>query len=66
VNPLLTPEEVAALLKLGDPSDPQSGVRAIYELCRARSKTRLPAVRVGKYLRFTEAALLAWIEANQK
>ena len=64
LTPLLTPEQVAAILQLGE--DPESGLSKIYSLTRARSKRRLPAVRCGKLLRFTESAVQAWIEANQK
>ncbi len=58
ISRLLTPEEVRDLLRLDD-------VRAVYELTRQRAANPLPSVRIGKYLRFAEADLAAWIDAQR-
>src|SRR5437868_1639924 len=49
---ILTPEEVAALLRV-QPS-------FIYEKCRRRSRDPLPVHRIGRYLRFSRREVLAW------
>lgn len=54
---LLTVEEAAALLRV-----PASWV---YERTRRRSVDRLPGIRLGKYWRFREADLQAWIEGQR-
>lgn len=54
---LLTPEEVAELLKV-----PLSWV---YERTRQRGINRLPGFRLGKYWRFSEAEVLAWLERQR-
>ena len=51
---LLSVEEVAALLKV-----PPSWV---YDRTRLRTKERIPGFRLGKYWRFREADVLAWLE----
>jgi excisionase family DNA binding protein len=51
---ILTPEEVAALLRV-----PQSW---IYAKSRRRQRNPLPTYRIGRYLRFSRAAVLAWLE----
>jgi excisionase family DNA binding protein len=55
---LLTVEEVAALLKV-----PPSWV---YDRTRLRTKERIPGFRLGKYWRFREADVLAWLERQQR
>jgi excisionase family DNA binding protein len=55
---LLTVEEVADLLKVP--------VSWVYERTRKRSADRIPGFRLGKYWRFREADLLAWLEAKKK
>ena len=50
---LLTVNEVAEILKV-----PPSWV---YEHTRERSRDRIPGFRIGKYWRFTEADVLAWL-----
>jgi hypothetical protein len=55
---LLTAVEVRDALRLDD-------VCQVYELCRTRAANRLPGIRIGKYLRFVEADLLAWLEAQR-
>lgn len=51
---LLTVHEVAALLQV-----PASW---IYGRMRKRSTQRLPAYRLGKYWRFSESEILAWVK----
>ena len=51
---LLTVEEVAELLRV-----PPSWV---YERTRRRAADRIPGFRLGKYWRFRESDVLAWIE----
>ena len=55
---LLTVNEVAVILKV-----PPSWV---YEHTRERSRDRIPGFRIGKYWRFTEADVLAWLEAKRR
>jgi excisionase family DNA binding protein len=54
---LLTVEDVAALLKV-----PPSWV---YDRTRLRTKERIPGFRLGKYWRFREADVLAWLERQR-
>ena len=54
---LLTVEEVAELLRV-----PKSWV---YARTRKRSLHRIPAFRLGKYWRFRETDVLAWIEGQR-
>jgi excisionase family DNA binding protein len=54
---LLTVEDVAALLKV-----PPSWV---YERTRRRASDRIPGFRLGKYWRFREADVLAWLERRR-
>ena len=54
---LLTVEEVAEILRV-----PLSWV---YERTRQRSIGRIPGFRLGKYWRFRESDLLAWIERQR-
>jgi len=54
---LLTVEQVAELLHV-----PPSWV---YERTRRRAEDRLPRFRLGKYWRFREADVLAWIERQR-
>jgi excisionase family DNA binding protein len=54
---LLTVEEVAALLKV-----PPSWV---YDRTRLRTKERIPGFRLGKYWRFREVDVLAWLEKQR-
>jgi excisionase family DNA binding protein len=56
-NSLLTVQEVAELL--------QVPVSWVYERVRKRSPERLPCYRLGKYWRFRELDLLAWIERQR-
>lgn len=54
---LLTVEDVAALLKV-----PPSWV---YERTRRRGIERTPGFRLGKYWRFREGDVLAWLERQR-
>ena len=49
---ILTPEEVAALLRV-QPS-------WVYEKSRARSRNPLPTHRIGRYLRFSRSEVIQW------
>ena len=51
---LLTVEELADRLKV-----PSSW---IYRRTRCRSRDRLPHIKIGKYLRFEEKAVQAWLK----
>ena len=54
---LLTIAEVASLLKT-KPS-------WVYDHVRRRSRDRIPGFRLGKYWRFREADVLAWLEQQR-
>jgi len=54
---LLTVEEVAELLKVP--------VSWVYERTRLRGINRLPGFRLGKYWRFSEADVFAWLERQR-
>jgi excisionase family DNA binding protein len=54
---LLTVEEVAALLRV-----PPSWV---YDRTRLRTNQRIPGFRLGKYWRFRETDVLAWLERQR-
>ena len=54
---LLTVEQVAELLHV-----PPSWV---YERTRSRAANRIPGFRLGKYWRFREADVIAWIERQR-
>lgn len=51
---ILTPEEAAALLRVG--------IIWVHEKCRSRAKNPLPHHRVGKFLRFRRSELLKWFD----
>ncbi len=55
---LLTVEELAGLLKV-----PRSWV---YQKTRGRGLDRLPHIKLGKYLRFEEAAVQAWLDRQRR
>lgn len=54
---LLTVEDVAELLRVP--------VSWVYERTRLRGVDRLPGFRLGKYWRFREAEVLAWLERQR-
>jgi len=58
VEELLTIDEIAALLKV-----PKSW---IYERTRRRGAERLPYIKLGKYLRFEESGIRAYLNRNRK
>jgi len=55
---LLSVEEVAALLHVP--------VSWVYGRTRKRSSERLPGYRLGKYWRFREAEILAWLKSQDE
>ena len=55
---LLTAHEVAGLL--------QVPVSWVYGRTRKRSSERIPGYRLGKYWRFREEEVLAWVEAQRR
>lgn len=55
---LLTPSELAERLKL-----PLSW---IYEHVRGRAGERLPGIKLGKYWRFREQDVAAWLEGRAR
>jgi excisionase family DNA binding protein len=57
IGPLLTVEEVAALL--------QVPVSWVYDRTRKSSVERIPGFRLGKYWRFREADIVAWVERQR-
>jgi excisionase family DNA binding protein len=54
---LLTVEEVAELLKVP--------VSWVYDRTRSRGVNRIPGFRLGKYWRFQESEVLAWLERQR-
>jgi len=54
----LTTEEIADRLRV-----PKSW---IYAQTRQKGPNTIPVVRVGKYCRFREADVMAWLESKQK
>ena len=54
---LLTVSEVAELLKVP--------VSWVYDRTRQRGLNRLPGFRLGKYWRFDEAEIRAWLECQR-
>ena len=54
---ILTVQEVAEILKVP--------VSWVYERTRERSAERIPGFRLGKYWRFREADVLAWLEKQR-
>ena len=56
-NELLTPDELADRLKV-----PPSWV---YEKTRTRSRDRLPAIKLGRYLRFYWPDVVNWVEQHR-
>jgi excisionase family DNA binding protein len=54
---LLTVKDVAALLRVP--------VSWVYDRARKRSLDRLPAMRLGKYWRFREEDIVAWLRRQK-
>jgi excisionase family DNA binding protein len=57
IDHLLTPEEAAEILRVK--------LSWLYQHTRRRSQDRIPFVKVGRYLRFREQDLLAYIESRK-
>lgn len=55
---ILTPDQVADLL--------QVSVTWLYEKSRRRQKNPLPVHRIGRYLRYSRAEVLAWFAAQSQ
>lgn len=55
---LLTVREVAALLRVP--------VSWVYARMRKRAPERIPAYRLGKYWRFSEGEILAWMKRHRE
>ncbi len=55
---ILTPKELARRLKV-----PESWV---FEKTRARQRNPLPALHIGRYVRFHWPAVAAWLEGTAK
>lgn len=58
IEELLTIDEIAALLKV-----PKSW---IYERTRKRNSEQLPFIKLGKYLRFEEQGICAYLQRFRK
>lgn len=56
-NPLLTVEDVAEILRVP--------VSWVYERTRRRGMDRIPGFRLGKYWRFREPDVLAWLDRQR-
>ncbi len=57
-NELLTVKEVAELLRVP--------VSWVYDRTRKRSLDRLPGIRLGKYWRFRQGEVLAWVDSQRE
>jgi excisionase family DNA binding protein len=57
VEQLLTPEEAAAILRVK--------LSWLYQHTRRRSQDRIPFIKIGRYLRFREQDLAAFIESRK-
>ncbi len=55
---LLTVKEVAEMLRVP--------VSWVYDRTRKRSLDRLPGIRLGKYWRFRQNEVLAWVESQRE
>jgi excisionase family DNA binding protein len=54
---LLTPEEAAEILRVK--------LSWLYQRTRRRTQDRIPFVKIGRYLRFREQDLVAYIEGRK-
>jgi len=54
---IMTPEEVALLLRVG--------LSFVYEKSRRRQRNPIPTCRIGRYLRYRRSAVLAWLEQQE-
>lgn len=55
LDPLLTADQAAQLLGL-----------SAYTIRQWASERRLPAIRLGRYWRFRESSLRAWIDSQER
>ena len=55
---LLTPEEAAEILRVK--------LSWLYQHTRRRTQDRIPFVKIGRYLRFREQDLVAYIEGRRR
>ncbi len=58
IEHLLTPEEAAEILRVK--------LSWLYQHTRRRSQDRIPFIKVGRYLRFREQDLVAYIENRKR
>ena len=58
LDELLTVKEIAALLKVQ--------ASWVYGRTRRRGAERLPFLKLGKYVRFEEAAVRVWLRAQRR
>jgi len=57
IEHLLTPEEAAEILRVK--------LSWLYQHTRRRTQDRIPFVKIGRYLRFREQDLVAYIEGRR-
>ena len=57
IEHLLTPQEVAEILRVK--------LSWLYQHTRRRTQDRIPFVKIGRYLRFREQDLVAYIESRK-
>ena len=57
IEHLLTPEEAAEILRVK--------LSWLYQHTRRRTQDRIPFVKIGRYLRFREQDLMAYIESRK-
>ncbi len=55
---LLTVHDVAQILKVP--------ISWVYDHARARGRDQIPHLKLGKYLRFTEAEIASWVAARRE
>ena len=58
IEKLLTPEEAAEILRVK--------LSWLYQHTRRRSQDRIPFIKIGRYLRFRERDLAAYIESRKR
>ncbi len=57
LSEILTPEELAALLRVTP--------AWIHEKVRRRAQNPLPALRIGRYIRFRRSDVIAWLDGTR-
>ena len=58
IEHLLTPEEAAEILRVK--------LSWLYQHTRRRNQDRIPFVKIGRYLRFREQDLMAYVESRKQ